>query len=50
MKTIKEILHLIYGFLQFSATERNSEKSHQAFVKLFVPFTAGVLVYDYWEE
>ena len=23
---------------------------HQAFVKLFVPFTADVLVYDYWEE
>ncbi|MDA9360456.1 Dabb family protein [Flavobacteriaceae bacterium] len=23
---------------------------HQAFVKLFVPFTSDVLVYDYWEE
>ena len=23
---------------------------HQAFVKLFVPFTQNVLVYDYWEE
>jgi hypothetical protein len=22
---------------------------HQAFVKLFVPFTESVLVYDYWE-
>ena len=35
MKIIKEISHLIYGFLQFSATKRNSEKSHQAFVKLY---------------
>ena len=23
---------------------------HQTFVKLFVPFTQNVLVYDYWEE
>mgnify|MGYP006125224943 FL=1 len=23
---------------------------HQAFVKLFVPFTADVLVYDYWDK
>jgi len=23
---------------------------HQIFVKLFVPFTSDVLVYDYWEE
>jgi hypothetical protein len=23
---------------------------HQDFVKLFVPFTVDVLVYDYWEE
>ena len=23
---------------------------HQAFVKLFVPFTTDVLVYDYWER
>ena len=23
---------------------------HQAFVKLFVPFTTDVLVYDYWDK
>ncbi|MDA8993673.1 Dabb family protein, partial [Flavobacteriaceae bacterium] len=37
----------------YRAVDRDSvylpHPTHQAFVSLFVPFTASVLVYDYWD-